>query len=130
MNIEYQCKLCGRKGAVEVDDGVELFTIAEWKPILCCNRCADFLESKRNLEDKIKKVAIVLNLVRRGFGGKYSESAIREKFDFHARKFAALVCHHFHKSMVWDDEFVNLLMDKPENSHRICAHYLRGIRAL
>ena len=130
MKLDYQCKLCGHKSTVEVDDDLELFTIAQWKTILCCNRCADFLGEKRAVVEKINRVAGLLELKRKGFAAKVAESAIREKFDFHARKFAALVCHHFHKSMVWDEEFVNLLMEKPENSHRICAHYLRGVRAL
>jgi len=128
MKIEYTCKFCRVQRWVELDNDSDIFAIERWKPMLCCDRCADFMQEKRKLTDRINRVADALELIRQGFGKQASESAIRSKFEFYTKKFAALVCDYFRKTTVWDEEFVNMLMEKPEESHKICAHYVRGIR--
>lgn len=134
MIIEYNCKFCHRHGEVEVDNGIEMFTIRSWQHFLCCNRCADFMVSKRKLVERINKIADALSVARSGFSSQSKisavESTVRSKFEFYTRQFAKLVYDYFNKATVWDEEFVNLLMEKPGDSHIICARYIRGIRTV
>lgn len=131
MNIAYNCKFCKRPGIAVAEDGVDMFQIQKWIPMLACNRCADYMEGKRKLIDSIKKVC--LDLVAADHRGKRNseiETSSRAMLEALTKKFARIVCDYFHLQNVWDVEFVNMLMEKPGRFWDICHQYIKSTRQL
>lgn len=136
MNIEYVCKFCGRPGVACLPDDIDssslegesFFSVGFWKRILCCNRCADYMESKRALTTRIIKVAMLYYANKRNTSTPEKETKVRESLTFLTKQFASLVSKHFDKLNVWDNEFVNMLMDRPEKAASICASYIRHMK--
>lgn len=66
------------------------------------------------LEGKIKRAAMVLYMSKTRDRVKLGE-AIRKTFIEYTQKYAKMIARWHHKDgMAWDEECVNLLMDKPE----------------
>lgn len=134
MNIAYECKFCNRPGIVIMEEspGIQ-FQIEKWKPILCCNRCGDFMVAKRKITDLIQRNAACLNVCRITLQGEKllkAESMCREAFTKLTKQFATVVCDYFRKTNVWDQEFVNMLMDKPDRFWHLCNQYMKLARTV
>lgn len=132
MKIDYKCKYCGRPGQAESDDDDStMFQVEKWKPILACNRCADFMDQKGRLFDKIKTVCIFLIQSEKLTGDKASkiESIAREKLTTLTKSLATLACGHYRLQNVWDNEFVNMLIDQPRRWGHIAYHYVKSIKS-
>jgi hypothetical protein len=131
MKIEYHCKFCGKPGTAEAEEipGIEL-AVEKWKPLLCCDRCADFMTARRSVIEQIKRVCeevIQARLVLKPIRLKDIEEAARAGLIEGTKRFTRLVCEYKRTMNIWDIEFVNLLMDKPTDLHAICAGYQRMI---
>ncbi len=135
MNIDYTCKFCRRTGIAQLADDLpaDWIQLDKWKAMLCCNRCADYMEAKRKCLWAIRKAAILLAQMRVTATGQELlkiEAAVRERLVGLTKRFAAVVCDYLLVETVWEEEFVNMLMDKPDRCEDIASHYVRGIRAL
>lgn len=134
MNVAYKCKFCGREGiAVADDEGASMFVLEKWTPALCCDRCADFMVTKRNQQAKIERACVFLGQSRQTLDGsklREIEAAVREKLVEMTKRFSAIVCDHYRKTNVWENDFVEMLMDHPDKLYQICAQYVRGIRTI
>ena len=131
MTVNYQCKFCQRPGAIEIEEtpGIN-FQISKWKSFLACNRCADYMTSKRTVEDKIKRISINLIQARQLNSKKLPEfeGKVREKLVYLTKDYTAIVCKYFDKLNEWDIELVNMLMEKPYKFTQILSMYRNGIK--
>lgn len=133
MKVDYKCKFCGVSGSVEVDDlDTSLFQVEKWKPVLVCNRCADYYEAKRGLMDRVRACCITVIQTRQQKNKDEIfkvEGAARSKLESLTKKLATLVCDYYRKPNFWHNEFVVLLMDMPEKYWAACSEYIRSVKA-
>jgi hypothetical protein len=129
MKLEYQCRFCKLDGEVDLpEEGLDMFQVEKFKPILCCNRCGDFMNMRRESADRIKKVAELLIQQR---GSKNPDKTVevtrkvREIMTMLTKRYSTLVNNHFRKPNVWHEDFVDLLMEKPEFYQRILKDYIK-----
>lgn len=130
MNIAYKCKFCGLEGIVTVQDDL-MFEVDKWKSLLVCNRCGDYHEKKRGVIDNVKSSAIFLMTCRRtmkGEGLAKVETGVRSTLERITKRLADIVCEHYRATNWWDQEFVNLLMDRPDDFWKICRQYEKMVR--
>lgn len=141
MNVAYKCKMCGREGVVipetldqgkDMDSAFEVFPdlVNKWSKMLTCNRCADYLSDRRDSLRKIRRACELLvasRMIKKGPKLMEMETRIRDGLTALTKRFAAITCHYFNKSNVWDVEFVNMLMDKPKEAMNVASHYTRLI---
>lgn len=128
MNVAYECKFCQKPGVVTLEEPVEFVAIEKWRKILSCNRCADYMVARRSAIDRVKRACTLIQQIRMTITGAKAielESRIRERLDDYTKAIAKIVCNYLNKSLVWDVQFVELLMGKPELYFRICHDYIR-----
>ncbi len=133
MNIAYECKFCNKPGLVTVSDPEAMFQVPKWKPMLACNRCADYMERKRALIERIGTATTTLSQFRMTRAGEKlnaAEAKLREKLGDITKQLSSVVCDYNYKSNVWDIEFVNLLMEHPMKFWGICNQYVRNIKTI
>lgn len=135
MNIPYKCKFCAYEGIVTIADDYpkDIINIEAWIPKLCCNRCGQFMEKKRKVLDSIRRACTQLLAVRVTMDeekARGTETKLRMILEVLTKKFCSLVCDYYHKTNVWDADFANLLMEKPDHWYNVTAHYLRGIATM
>ncbi len=133
MNIAYECKFCQKPGVVTIDDPEAMFQVPKWKHLLSCNRCADYMERKRGFFERIRAATATLQQFRLTMTSEKlmpAEAKIREKLTAITKGLASLVCDYYRKTNVWEAEFVNLLMDKPERVIEISNRYVRDIKTI
>lgn len=142
MNVAYKCKMCGHEGVVipetleqgkDMDAAFEVFPdlVKKWSKMLTCNRCADYLSDRRDSLRKIRRACELLiasRMTKKGPKLMEMETKIRDGFTSLTKRFATITCYYFHKTNVWDVEFVNMLMDKPKDGMIIASHYTRLIK--
>jgi hypothetical protein len=132
MNVAYDCKVCKRHGVITLPETEHvIINIEKWLPLLTCNRCADYLTDRRSCLERIQKVCVALIGLRLDppkveAMGRLEQGA-RNKLTELTKKFTTIICEHFHKQNYWDVEFVNLLMDHPDNFWNICRDYTKFI---
>ncbi|MBM2845749.1 MAG: hypothetical protein HW407_1061 [Bacteroidetes bacterium] len=106
-----------------------MFKMEHWLPLLSCDRCADYHEEKNRLRERIGKAAYATQRLRfMGAWNEGSEKVAREKLAGLTQAFAELVCRHYRKVTVWEPEFVDMLIGKPEEVNRILDRYVKGVR--
>lgn len=133
MIIQYKCKFCSRDGGVEIEDNPDMFHVEKWKPLLCCNRCGDYMEKRRGLSESIVKSCVFLQQARATQSGaalgKF-EAGVREKLTELTKRMAALVCDYYRKTNIWDCDFVNMLAEQPKSAWQIVNKYCNMVRTI
>ncbi len=129
MTIEHQhhCKFCGTPITLKIEqeglNAFEGFSLEFLKSIAACNRCADYREKKRAIEerlaglmtdwarDKSKQVRL----------GDAERKNLLESIEFNARKYSELVHRFYRIKFEWDPAFVQLLMERPDRTMAVLA---------
>jgi|SRR5579872_3115650 len=125
MMIDGKCRVCGIKLTVEAEDDymAEGFDPMGLMKLLTCNRCYDYKTNRENIEDKIKQCCIVLIQAQIQKGSE-TWQRIRLIFISLTRRYAELVQRYNHyPTVLWDEDFSELLMDKPHLWWKIMANY-------
>ena len=126
--IEYLCKFCGAKGALEIDTEVEwFFKLEKWLPLAACNRCADFSETLKMLEDAIKGIAHSVASLPNNDGKKNVPEGLRKSLVTTTRAYAMRVCNFYRRPIMWEPEFVQTIIEKPNMVVRFLSAYRGGI---
>lgn len=126
MKIPHKCKFCSASITIELDDSIlEFVNLEIWKSFEACNRCADFLESKRKLTKLIDEAALEWSWNK---SRKESAERLRQSLVSLTQKFAALVCNFHHSHTIWEPDFAQQIMDQPMKSLRILNYYESAIR--
>lgn len=134
VKVPYKCKVCGHPGLASCDQDaldVDPDIITRWTKLLTCNWCSDFIILRRKLVEGVKKVCESLISIRyttKGARLVEDESKVREALTTKTQRLAAVLCEHRHKATVWEPEFVNLLMDKPDEVLNIVNQYARMLK--
>lgn len=120
--IEYTCPCCGKPGTAEYDPEY-VREIGKWKPMLHCDRCADFRSELSRLRESAKRVCMIILTT-----GEISKS--RDKLTEITKKISNVVCNQWRVTNVWEPDFVNQLVDQPRQSDTIINLFARGIRKM
>lgn len=109
-----------------------------WVRQACCNRCHDFIMTLSKLRDRIVTVCRAVDTLK--WVNPMKEEAMdkahqvkeesRKQLAFLTKKVADLVCHHWRKPLVWEPDFVQMLMDFPLKAAETVNEYSRHVRRL
>jgi hypothetical protein len=128
--LEYLCKFCQKPGQAHYEP-LEAMELAKWAPLLCCNRCHDFEVSRRRLGRAINKQAtILLQSAECLNSAKVAgvQDSVRKVLEILTKKLCTKTCDHYRKPNIWDIEFVNLLMDRPDMAWQITNKFVLSIK--
>lgn len=126
-----KCKFCGKAISVEIDDGYsKLGDPFKLMRMASCNPCADMRTKKRDLEFQITALCRHLIFCQ----GKNRDNEVNHKRDlmFRLTKDYATVVAQWEKAktVVWDAEFPEQLLNNPENIRTIVGKYWETVRHL
>jgi len=123
------CKICHRPITVSVADGYDVVgDTLRLLPMATCDACYDYMAEWRKLRDAIHRLATMLISARASCGP--SRLAVAEKecetaLTTLTRKYSELVARRLRREAIWDAEFVRLIMDRPDMTHKILSDYGR-----
>lgn len=142
--VEYRCKFCNTNRAFEYDkpEVVEArFNVDKMRPLLACNTCADHDTERRRHERAILEAANWLLKWRGEINGKLDRSYTHDRtseLNDHIRtievraaeiltvltkRFAATVCKFKRVAVIWEQEFVDLIVESPHNAGKHLCYY-------
>lgn len=124
MKLAVNCKICKRPLTVDCDDDYaamgDPFKLSK---MATCNSCYDMRDERLRYEQYTVNWCNRLLCAPKKNRDQHVQD-IREALFKCTRKYAEIVARINRSSRVfWDDELVNLLMDKPEKSGDILRHY-------
>ena len=129
-SFPYKCKFCGADGQAHCAADPAMFDITLWLSKIACNRCADYHDRRITLGERISKLAVFV--LRKRQGGititPETEGKLRERLTNLTKEFARIVCYHYRKPTIWEPDFVQLIIDKPDRTDSILTHYIKGVR--
>ena len=136
MKIEYTCKLCGiaREFFIVDSDACDPEQMGRVGKLLVCNPCADLREKFKRAQDQIFKICAKLDrlaLLR----VDADESArirhlSRQALIFSTRKYAeAMAVYRRLSEVMWHEDFVDHLMERPQSAWAILRAYGDGLRS-
>lgn len=130
--IPYTCRFCGANHLAEYDDECPGIQLEKWMAVICCNKCAEFREEKRTVMDGIAAScrAIQVGTFRGGRLKPEEESKVRAALERLTKRYADMMCDWFGLVRVWDKDFVEQLMEKPDKWGSILKLYNSGLRSL
>lgn len=108
-----------------------MFTLEKWKPLLTCNRCADYFEARRKIGHGILKAAWTLSQSRVTMTSQkllQAEAQFREVLITLTKRFATLVCGHLNTTNVWEPAFMEMIMENPDKTRTILNQYIAGMK--
>lgn len=116
-----QCKFCKKPITLEIDDSYsEISSPVKLLPLAACNRCADLRVERRAIESKVKFICLM-----RHNNPKAAESRKehhRQALEKLLKGYANLIARwHYLEGMSWDDECLNVIMEKPSHWATIMA---------
>lgn len=125
--VEYKCKFCGVVGTAEYDDTVELGNLEFWKSLLACNWCSDYHSGRLKLFRRITEICVSVNQARLGRFKDLSEidKESQEMLKINTQKLARLVSGHFRIQNIWQEDFVSILLERPEHAWKSCEFYVK-----
>lgn len=129
--MPYTCPLCGLKSSAEYDS--DFVKKAEfWKSLLHCDRCADYRARIVSLRESCKALAMVY-LTHRFLVHKVEpqfEQRIRAGLIEKTKAIAFAACNHWKRTMIWEPDFVQQILDQPDKVELIVNLYVRSIQKM
>lgn len=113
------CKFCKKPITLQIASSYDLGDPLKLIPLACCNECADLRKLRRRIERKVQLVCAAIQVAgSNATDGLLSKS--RESLTILTKDYARVISNLYGMDgMAWDEECVNLLMDKPEKWHLI-----------
>lgn len=112
--IAGQCNQCRRKLLLEVGAGCPPIRVEAWLKIVVCNRCGEYLEKYRRIDDAI---AFVCN--RWAMAGRNRDAAraqIAGQLEALTRELVRVLTLRYDTTADWSMQFVEVLMECPDRS--------------
>ncbi len=128
--IDYLCQFCQRPGVAYYDDSCPGMHLDVWRKILACNHCADFREGVNRFTESIARSArsfAILQTSKLPEIRTESARTTREKLTVKTKDFAAHVCKFHHITNQWEEDFVEIIMERPDMVLRLLKDYERRI---
>ena len=130
MKHALHCKFCKKPITVEIDDAyLELGDPYKLLPMALCNHCADLRVRKRQIEARVKSVAMLLIQC----GDKVPESVCQVatgRLHTQTQDYAKLIADwHNMSGMAWDEGIPGLILSKPDRWADILAGCWKHFKA-
>ena len=125
MKIEGKCRVCSIPLSLTIDDEYASLETDPMGliPLATCNRCYDYKCGRDRLEDRVGK-ACVMMLQHNIKKGSDQWSKLREAIAITTRRYAELVQrHNRYREVLWSEDFVNILMERPEMWWKTMGNY-------
>lgn len=124
-----RCKFCRKPLVLHVDDAyAEHGDIFKLMKLAACDHCADLRLNRRLLESRLQRICALLCNCRANQREEKS-ATVRDVLTRLTQDYAKLVAAwHNMSGMAWDEEMVNLLIEKPDKWAAIISHYWRTFR--
>lgn len=133
------CKFCRLNLEVEIEDDyltlrelvAQIGDIPTLTKLAACNRCADYENAKARIRDRMAKVAHTLfieNYARRATSP--AAQAARETMRVLFAKWFDCVCGYHLIETQKDENFVNMILERPDKWLNAFWNYERGCKAI
>lgn len=128
--LPYSCRICATKRVAEYDDDCPIGNLDAWRKLLVCDRCHDYCIARIRIERSI--AAACFMLVRAKINDKAEKMAVDIKplVERLTKKLATVCCDYYRLTNVWDPEFVDQLIARPEKVGVILGVYVNGLRRI
>lgn len=137
MRIQVPCKICGRPAVACWDDPDPNNTdevlavnkaVDQWGPMVAHNLCADRAQKRRESEGLIIRLCFRLHQQRAELTSEHI-TKIKQTLRVATCSYAEVLQEiHNAPSIIWSEEFVNILMYKPEACPTVLASYRDEVR--
>ena len=130
MTLNHKCKFCQCPVVLEMDDSaVDYFGLEFWKSLAACNRCADYREKKRRLQEQLvdHSVKWARHKMKQVPLNEADVARLMELVEKCTKKYADLVCRFNHVQSLWQQDFMQQILDMPGKTLRILHFYERDI---
>jgi hypothetical protein len=130
ITVETKCKFCRRDIEMQVNKvGFENPAIDAklWLKHVSCNRCATYHKAKRDICGSIGQSCVLLLKSR---GDSKAVEIIARKLTVKTRELCKLVCDFKMVQFFWDQDFVAMLVEKPDKFSQILNLYLSRLNKL
>lgn len=119
VTAEAACKLCGRKITLSCDPICPPDWADSFARMACCNRCYDFREASERCGTRIVNCCHILQSLRaNGKKDPAREKQLSEALTWLTKSYCREAGKYYGAQNLWHQEFVDLLMAKPEASGR------------
>lgn len=127
MKKESKCKVCGKTLVLTIDDDyAAMGDPQKLSGLATCNPCYDNLSTRSNCERQVFRACRTLAMQPRL--SSEIRTRIRDVLVKTTKSYALAVAEFFHaKEYMWDEEFVNMLMDMPEKAGVILTKYKQDV---
>lgn len=124
----YKCHHCGREGIAKASDDGDREWNATLAKLLVCDWCADYLHGKRGYGCAIANVCAQV----RGRQLTKPDQEVEEEARIKLRKltweYAQIICRYRRVENVWEQDFVEQLVERPDMCWVILRAYEDGLR--
>jgi hypothetical protein len=138
VSVPYTCKMCGRDGFSAASTACGEVWFNKLYPLIVCNPCADWRAGMTRLRDAVKNAVVDLLRARQYAAiAKESEKqkasladmegVARGRFVTLTKQIAQLHCNYRRIVTVWEPDFAEQLMRRPEKYHEAINFYIQGI---
>ena len=127
--VLYNCKICGKQGTSSYDPKCPIKDLKAWVSMLTCNPCHDFRSEFRRVGNLIANASYKLMQSRTTLQND-GEAKIRPVIDQLTKKVCSVVCNHYRVTNVWDQSFVDQIMEKPDRAWAFIHFYRKGVEQL
>lgn len=134
MIVECECRACKKPLSLEADEQCEPAWLRVFVGMVACNRCADLRQHRlvvtRKIYELCRYLIAIASFSMKDSDRKIKRAHIREALSIQTKEYA----RWFRKALnghteVWSDDFVDLLMDKPDQADTLLKMYRDGARA-
>lgn len=122
--VPYTCRICKREHGVQVDEDCPQAWIDTLIPLLTCNRCHDHKVQTSDLTEKIGRAVSLFVQSKGRSDAKEVHAKIHDALCNLTRQYSqVLASFYLSTAMIWDVEFVNIILEKPEQWFNALRNY-------
>jgi len=124
------CKFCGLPVTVESDPECPPEWAQSLLNMLACNRCADYRAAMGRIGAEIRKVCLnMIQMINGRVSTPEKEAKIRKAVENMTWKVAEATCKFYRvKNVIYDQDFVDQIMEHPDKSSKILSTYAGMVR--
>jgi hypothetical protein len=100
-----------------------MFNMSTMIKLAACNKCADYYERVRSIGEAICAAAFESRCAKKSS----SLERNRKTLETLTKGYAAVVCGHFKKVLMWEPDFVQQIIEHPDRTALILRLYRKGI---
>ena len=121
--IHFNCKLCGKPGTTAASADCPPEQIDIFAKCICCHPCFTSREKFRKAESSIFSACHFMDNIDQFKNPDKIRSRAREVLTVSTRTYAEVVCSRNGLQTVWENSFVDMLLDRPDKVWTILKGY-------